>query len=145
MFFTLILENANGDRVDMTATADRYMTAKADGLNPPPGTIGTSGCAGMGGSILESMPDFRKLPVAEREILHMILLSGKSARRCERESGSTAIAAAHRIASGSGAGSAAFRIKRTAADCDGLPRCCFQSSVFAAVQPRSAAKIIRFD
>ena len=29
MFFTLILENANSDRVDMTTTADRYMTAKA--------------------------------------------------------------------------------------------------------------------
>ena len=34
MFFTLILENANGDRVDMTTTANQYMTAKVEGLNP---------------------------------------------------------------------------------------------------------------
>ncbi len=27
MFFTLILENANGDRVDMTTTANQYITA----------------------------------------------------------------------------------------------------------------------
>ena len=33
MFFTLILENANGDRVDMTATANQYMTSKVEGLN----------------------------------------------------------------------------------------------------------------
>lgn len=51
MFFTLILENANGDRVDMTTTANQYMTAKVEGLNPPPGTISTSGYAGMDGSI----------------------------------------------------------------------------------------------
>ena len=39
MFFKLILENANGDRVDMTTTANQYMTAKVEGLSPPPGTI----------------------------------------------------------------------------------------------------------
>ena len=50
MFFRLILENANGDRVDMTTTANQYMTAKVEGLNPPPGTISTSSYAGMDGS-----------------------------------------------------------------------------------------------
>ena len=54
MFFRLILENANGDRVDMTTTANQYMTAKVDGLNPPPGTISTSGYAGMDGSYLNN-------------------------------------------------------------------------------------------
>ena len=46
MFFTLILENANGDQVDMTATANRYMTSRVEGLNPPPCTISTSSYAG---------------------------------------------------------------------------------------------------
>ena len=35
MFFSLILENANGDRVDMTATANQNMTSRVEGLNPP--------------------------------------------------------------------------------------------------------------
>ncbi len=34
MFFKLILENANGDRVNMTATANQYMTSRAEGTNP---------------------------------------------------------------------------------------------------------------
>ena len=42
MFFKLILENANGDRADMTATANQYMTSRVEGLNPPTGTISTS-------------------------------------------------------------------------------------------------------
>lgn len=50
MFFTLILENANGDRVNMTTTANQYMTSKAEGLNPPTGTISTACYAGMDGS-----------------------------------------------------------------------------------------------
>lgn len=54
MFFSLILENANGDRVDMTTTANQYMTAKVEGLNPPPGTISTSSYAGMDGSYLNN-------------------------------------------------------------------------------------------
>ena len=54
MFFTLILENANGDRVDMTTTANQYMTSKIEGLNPPTGTISTSGYAGMDGSYLNN-------------------------------------------------------------------------------------------
>jgi hypothetical protein len=54
MFFTLIFENANGDRVDMTTTANQYMTAKVEVLNPPPGTISTSGYAGMDGSYLNN-------------------------------------------------------------------------------------------
>ena len=54
MFFKLILENANGDRVDMTATANQYMTSKIEGLSPPPGTISTSSYAGMDGSYLNN-------------------------------------------------------------------------------------------
>ena len=45
MFFKLILENSNGDRVDMTTTANQYMTSKVEGLNPPTGTISTSSYA----------------------------------------------------------------------------------------------------
>ena len=54
MFFKLILENANGDRVDMTATANQYMTSRVEGLNPPTGTISTSSYAGMDGSYLNN-------------------------------------------------------------------------------------------
>ena len=54
MFFKLILENANGDRVDMTTTANRYMTSKVEGLSPPPCTISTSSYAGMDGSYLNN-------------------------------------------------------------------------------------------
>lgn len=54
MFFRLILENANGDRVDMTATANQYMTSRVEGLNPPTGTISTSSYAGMDGSYLNN-------------------------------------------------------------------------------------------
>ena len=54
MFFTLILENENGDRMDMTATANQYMTSKISGLNPPAGTISTSSYAGMDGSYLNN-------------------------------------------------------------------------------------------
>ena len=43
MFFILILENAAGDQIDMTATANQYMTSQIEGLSPPPGTISTSG------------------------------------------------------------------------------------------------------
>ena len=45
MFFKLILENSNGDRVDMTTTANQYMTSRVEGLNPPTGTISTSSYA----------------------------------------------------------------------------------------------------
>ena len=54
MFFTLILENENSDRLDMTATANQYMTSKIEGLNPPPSTISTSSYAGMDGSYLNN-------------------------------------------------------------------------------------------
>lgn len=54
MFFKLILENKNGDRVDMTATANQYMTSKIEGLSPPSGTISISGYAGMDGSYLNN-------------------------------------------------------------------------------------------
>ena len=54
MFFKLILENANGDRIDMTATANQYMTSRVEGLNPPTVTISTSSYAGMDGSYLNN-------------------------------------------------------------------------------------------
>ena len=50
MFFKLFLENANGNRVDMTTTANQYMTSRVEVLNPPTGTISTSSYAGMDGS-----------------------------------------------------------------------------------------------
>ena len=50
MRFTLIIENAAGDRINMTATANKYMISKIDGLYPPAGTISTSSYAGMNGS-----------------------------------------------------------------------------------------------
>ncbi len=50
MFFTLILENSDGERVDMTTTAGHYMTSKISGLYPPPGTVSTSSYAGMDGT-----------------------------------------------------------------------------------------------
>ncbi len=54
MFFKLILENVNGDRIDMTSTSNKYMTSGVEGLNPPTGTISTSSYAGMDGSYLNN-------------------------------------------------------------------------------------------
>ncbi|MEE5994482.1 MAG: phage tail domain-containing protein, partial [Oscillospiraceae bacterium] len=54
MFFSLILENENGDQIDMTATANNFMTSKIEGLNPPAGTVSTSSYAGMDGSYLNN-------------------------------------------------------------------------------------------
>ena len=54
MRFTLILENAAGDRIDMTKTANQYMISKIDGLYPPAGTISTTPYAGMNGSYLNN-------------------------------------------------------------------------------------------
>ena len=54
MSFSLILENVAGDKIDMTATANQYMTSRVEGLNPPPGTISTSSYAGMDGSYLNN-------------------------------------------------------------------------------------------
>ncbi len=50
MFFTLILENSSSDRINMTTTANQYMTSKISGLHPPPGTVSTSSYAGMDGT-----------------------------------------------------------------------------------------------
>ena len=41
MHFTLILENENGEQVNLSTTANQYMTSKIEGLNPPAGTIST--------------------------------------------------------------------------------------------------------
>ena len=54
MYFSLVLENENGEQLDMTATANQYMTSKIEGLNPPAGTISTSSYAGMNGSYLNN-------------------------------------------------------------------------------------------
>ena len=54
MFFTLILENQSGEQLNLSTTANQYMTSKIDGLNPPSGTISTSTYAGMDGSYLNN-------------------------------------------------------------------------------------------
>lgn len=54
MFFTLILENENGDRIDLSKTTNRFMFSNIEGLNPPAGTISTSSYAGMNGSYLNN-------------------------------------------------------------------------------------------
>lgn len=54
MFFQLILENAGGEQIDLTTTANKYMTSEIDGLYPPAGTISTSTYAGMDGSYLNN-------------------------------------------------------------------------------------------
>lgn len=54
MFFKLFLENSAGNQIDLTATANKYMTSKISGLNPPAGTISTSSYAGMDGSYLNN-------------------------------------------------------------------------------------------
>lgn len=54
MFYHLILENKTGQKIDLTTTANRYMTSEIDGLYPPAGTISTSTYAGMNGSYLNN-------------------------------------------------------------------------------------------
>lgn len=54
MFFQLILENQNGEQIDLTTTANKYMVSEIDGLYPPNGTISTSTYAGMDGSYLNN-------------------------------------------------------------------------------------------
>ena len=54
MYFTLILENETGEQVNLSATANQYMTSKIEGLNPPAGTVSTSSYAGMNGSYLNN-------------------------------------------------------------------------------------------
>ena len=45
MYFTLILENESGEQVNLSTTANQYMTSKIEGLNPPAGTIFSSSYA----------------------------------------------------------------------------------------------------
>ena len=54
MFFTLILENQSGEQLNLSTTANQYMTSKIEGLNPPAGTVSTSSYAGMNGSYLNN-------------------------------------------------------------------------------------------
>lgn len=54
MFFNLNLENQSGEQLNLSTTANQYMTSKIDGLNPPAGTISTSTYAGMDGSYLNN-------------------------------------------------------------------------------------------
>lgn len=54
MIFNLNLENQSGEQLNLSTTANQYMTSKIDGLNPPAGTISTSTYAGMDGSYLNN-------------------------------------------------------------------------------------------
>ena len=54
MFYTLILENEAGQKIDLFKTANRYMFSKIKGLDPPTGTVSTSNYAGMNGSYLNN-------------------------------------------------------------------------------------------
>ncbi|MGN0677539.1 MAG: distal tail protein Dit [Ruminococcus sp.] len=54
MRFSLVLENQSGQQIDLSKTANRYMTSKIEGLNPPPGTISTSTYVGMNASYLNN-------------------------------------------------------------------------------------------
>lgn len=54
MRYSLILEDENGNRIDMTSSANKYMTSEIEGLNPPDSTISTSNYAGMNGSYLNN-------------------------------------------------------------------------------------------
>lgn len=54
MQFKWILENGDGEQIDMTTTANQYMISEVDGLYPPAGTISTSTYAGMDGSYLNN-------------------------------------------------------------------------------------------
>lgn len=54
MFYTLILENQSGEQLNLSTTANQYMTSKIDGLNPPARTISTSTYSGMDGSYLNN-------------------------------------------------------------------------------------------
>lgn len=54
MYFTLILENESGKQVNLSTTANQYMTSKIKGLDPPTGTVSTSNYAGMNGSYLNN-------------------------------------------------------------------------------------------
>ena len=54
MFYTLILENEIGQKIDFSKTASRYMFSKIKGLDPPTGTVSTSNYAEMNGSYLNN-------------------------------------------------------------------------------------------
>ena len=54
MFYTLILENETGQKIDLSKTANRFMFSKIKGLDPPIGTVSTSNYAGMNGSYLNN-------------------------------------------------------------------------------------------
>lgn len=75
MFFKLRLENAHVGGIDMTATANQYMTSKVEGLNPPPGTISTSSYAGVDGSNLNN--SF----IEKRKVVISFEMRGVEARR----------------------------------------------------------------
>lgn len=54
MKFTLILEDENGEQINMTTTANKYMVSEIDGLYPPNGTVNMSTYAGTDGSYLNN-------------------------------------------------------------------------------------------
>ena len=65
MFFSLILENSAGDQIDMTATANQYMTSQIEGLSRPPGTISTSSYADMQGAKTSITDIYTRLEAVE--------------------------------------------------------------------------------
>lgn len=79
MFYNLILENENGDRIDLSKTANRFMFSKIDGLNPPAGTISTSSYAGMNGSYLNNAF------IEKRNLVITFQMRGFGIEKCRHE------------------------------------------------------------
>ena len=52
MKYHLILENADGDQIDMSTTALRYMMSNVTGLDPPAASVSTSTYATRNGCFL---------------------------------------------------------------------------------------------
>ena len=79
MFFTLHLENKNGDRICMTETANKYMTSSVTGLSPPMGTINTAVYAGMDGSYLNNAF------IEKRNIVIIFEMRGMNVEACRHQ------------------------------------------------------------
>lgn len=61
LFFQLILENAGGEQIDLTTTANRYMVSEIDGLYPPSRTVNQTNNSpkALSGVLLTHPPDNR--------------------------------------------------------------------------------------
>lgn len=73
MFYSLILKNESGDRIDLSKTANRFMFSKIEGLNPPAGTISTSFFAGMDGSYLNNAFIEKRNVVISLDTCHTVI------------------------------------------------------------------------